>query len=387
MKRKKDKTKVQKEKNTDKRILIFFSFWVFLGLFVSIADVLESGGERIGALIPGFLESLGVSFFFTGLLAIKYYRKRGIIPGKRILKSLAKISLVIGLIVAVVMTLVLTQTTVFEDTFPDLSGPEMIGLFIVMYLFGFVFSFFFPIFFMISGFGMIGVLSAIIRPKTPDLLVEITKITPNISDSAKEKDKKTYIGYIWLGWAFNIPDVLDTRALSINKGEPRKKIPWSILKQAVIWQIFFGLVIIIYISFSPFFLDITEMGFMFNIASNVSNFIPIFILPWFIYHRLDAKIKGLVKDFRLFDGLKSRMLQTIVAFSTLILIVRMAVVRPGFQEFMMSFLGFFMLFIIGVVTTSFVYFNYFENDLAADIVMRYDEMTGEGKPPVTENSQ
>jgi hypothetical protein len=201
----------------------------------------------------------------------------------------------------------------------------------------------------------------------------------------KEKDKKTYMGYLWLGWAYAIPDVLDTRDLTINKGEPRKKIPWPILKQAVIWQIFFGLVIVIYISFSPFFLDVTEMGFMFIIASNVTNFIPIFILPWFIYLRLDAKIKGIVKDFKLFDGLKSRMLQTIVAFSTLILFVRMAVVRPGFREFIGAFLGFFVLFIVTVIMTTFVYFNYFENDLAADIVKKYDEMKGEGMPPVTKN--
>jgi hypothetical protein len=113
---------------------------------------------------------------------------------------------------------------------------------------------------------------------------------------------------------------------------------------------------------------------MFNIATSVTTYIPIFILPWFIYLRLDAKIKGLVKDFRLFDGLKARMLQTLVAFSTLILIVRMAVVRPGFREFISSFLGFFVLFIIGVVVTTFVYFNYYENDLAYDIARKYEKI-------------
>jgi hypothetical protein len=372
MKRKKDKPVLMGREKYDRRILIFFSFWFLLGFFFSIVAVFITGTESIGSLIPALLDSLGFAFFLTGLLAFKYHRKRGIIPGKRILKWFAKISLVIGLVVAVGITLLLTQTTIFEDSFTELSGVEMFGLFIVMYIFGFLFSFIIPFFLMITGFGMIGVLSALIRLKTADLLVEITKITPNISDSAKEKDKKTYLGYIWLGWAFDIPDVLDTRALSINKGEPKKKIPWPIFKQAVIWQIFFGLVIVIYISFSPFFYGITEMGFMFNIASNVTNFIPIFILPWFIYLRLDAEIKGLVKDFKLFDGLKSRMLQTIVAFSTLILFVRMAVVRPGFREFIGSFLGFFVLFIIGVMMTTFVYFNYFENDLAYDIAQKYE---------------
>jgi hypothetical protein len=374
MKRKKDKPILEGREKYDRRILIFFLFWIILGLLGSTVNVIINGIESIGSFIPSFLESLGVAFFFSGILAFWYHRKRGIIPGKRILKWFAKISLVMGLVVAVGITLTVSQTTMLDNEFPDLSGLEMIGLFIAMYFFGFIFSFFMPIFFMISGFGMIGVLSAIIRGKTADLLVEVTKITPNITDSAKKKDKRKYMGFVWLGWAFDIPDVIDTRALSINRGEPLKKIPWPIVKQAVMWQVFFGLVIVIYISFSPFFYGITGMGFMFNIASNVTNFIPIFILPWFIYLRLDAKIKGLVKDFKLFNGLKSRMLQTIVAFSTLILFVRMAVMRPGFREFIGAFLGFFMLFIIGVIITTFVYFNYFENDLAYDIAQKYEKI-------------
>lgn len=374
MKRRKDKPVLEGREKYDRRLLIFFSFWFLLGFFFSIVAIFTTGIESIGSLIPGLLDSLGFSFFLSGLLAIKYHRKRGIIPFKSIFKWFAKISLVIGLVAAMGITLLLTQTTIFGVLFIELSGIEIIGLFIVMFIFGFLFSFFFPLFFMISGFGMMGVLSALTRAKTADLLVEIKKITPNITESKKKEDKRTYFGYIWLGWAFDIPDVIDTRALSINGGEPLKKIPWRIFRQAVMWQIFFGLVIVIYISFSPFFLDITEMGFMFNIASNVSNFIPIFILPWFIYLRLDAKIKGLVKDFRLFDGLRSRMLQTIVAFSTLIIIVRMAVVRPGFRAFLISFTGFFVLFITGVLMTTFVYFNYYENDLAYDIAKKYEEI-------------
>lgn len=374
MKRKKDKPVLEGREKYDGRLLIFFSFWILLGIFFSIIGVFIVGDQSIGLLIPGLLESMSVAFFFCGLLAIKYHRKRGIIPFKRIFKWIAKISMVIGLIVAVGITLLVTQTTIFGDEFIELSVVEMLGLFIVMFIIGFVFCLIIPLFLMITGFGMIGVLSAIIRPKTADLLVEVTKITPNISDSAKKKDKRKYIGFVWLRWAFDIPDVIDTRALSINRGEPLEKIPWPIFRQAVIWQIFFGIVIVIYISFSPFFLDITNMMFMLNIATNVSTFIPIFILPWFIYLRLDAKIKGLVKDFRLFNGLKARMLQTIVAFSTLILIVRMAMERPGFREFLPNFLGFFVLFVLGVMVTTFVYFNYFENDLAYDIARKYEKI-------------
>ena len=369
MRRKEDKPVLEGREKYDRRVLIVFSFLLLLSIFFSIIGVFVIGDQNIGTLIPSFLEGVGFAFFISGILAIKYHRKRGIIPGKRIIKWLAKLSLVFGLVFAVGMF-----TTFSNEISGELTGAEMIGGFVVLYLLGFVFCLIIPLFLMITGFGMMGVLSALIRAKTADLLVEITKITPNVSDSVKEKDRRKSMGFIWLGWAFDIPDVIDTRALSINRGEPLKNIPWPVLKQAVMWQIFFGLIIVIYISFSPFFLDVTDMRFLFSIASNVSNFIPIFILPWFIYLRLDAKIKGIVKDFRLFDGLKARMLQTIVAFSTLILIIRMAMERPGFREFLPNFLGFFVLFILGVMVTTFVYFNYFENDLAYDIAQKYEEI-------------
>jgi hypothetical protein len=51
----------------------------------------------------------------------------------------------------------------------------------------------------------------------------------------------------------------------------------------------------------------------------------------------------------------------------------MAMERPGFVNFITAFFGFFVLFVMGVIVTTFVYFNYFENDLAYDIVQDYEE--------------
>jgi hypothetical protein len=152
MKRKKAKPVIMSRERCDRRLLIFFSFWVLLGLLFSVTGGFIPGGGGIGSLIPSFIESLAVAFFFSGILAIKYHRKRGIIPGKRLLKWFAKISLVIGLVVAVVMSLLLTQTTIFGNEFPELSGPEMMAFFLVMYIFGFLFSFFAPLFLMINRF-------------------------------------------------------------------------------------------------------------------------------------------------------------------------------------------------------------------------------------------
>jgi hypothetical protein len=254
------------------------------------------------------------------------------------------------------------------------STAMMIVMFIGLFIGGFAAGFLGQILIMIMGFGMIGVMSALVRNKTPDMLVEITKITPNITDSAKKRDKKTYRGFIWLEWAFNIPDVLDTETLTIDCGSVEKKFPWPIFKKAVLLQIFFGIIIVAYISFSPFLLDMTDMPALFSTATGVSNFIPMFILPWFIYLRLDAKIKGPVKDFKLFDGLYSRMFQTLVAFSTLILIFRMAVRDPDFWDVMANFTSYIIFFTIGIFIFTFVYFNYFNEDLAIDIAEKYEKM-------------
>jgi hypothetical protein len=148
-------------------------------------------------------------------------------------------------------------------------------------------------------------------------------------------------------------------------------------RKAVLWQFFFGLVLVIYISFSPFLLDYVNMQQLFSISSISTTFIPLLILPWFIYLKLDAKIRGPVKDFKLFNGLSSRMFQTLVAFGTILLLIRMALRNPEFVEVMFSFVMFFIFFIPGVFIGTFVYFNYFQNDLASDIARKFRELREE----------
>jgi hypothetical protein len=373
----KDQSKITPVENdrlkTDKRILIFFLFWFILFFVLAMVGSIISGNFRLDFIIPPILTSLVAAFMFTGILAFKYHGKRGIIKTRKIFKWYTKVALVIGLAFAFGMFFLLTQTSILGEP-TEGNTLVMIVLFVALFIGGLIAAFFGFIVILLTGFGMIGFLSALIRSKTPDLLVEITKITPNTTEERKKGEKRTYFGYIWLGWAFDIPDVLDTKTLTINSGEQKKKIPWPIFKQAIMWQVFFGIVIVVYISFSPFLLDLMDMMSLFNIASNVTTFIPLLILPWFIYLRLDAKIKGPMKDFKLFDGLKSRMLQTIVAFGTILILVRIALKNPGFWSVIQSFIGFFMFFFAGVLIFTFVYFNYFENDLAEDIVRIYEEL-------------
>jgi hypothetical protein len=359
---------------TDKRILIFFIFIFILIPLFTLAGAIYSGDFNLGSIIPSILGGVVIAFFSTGFLAFKYHRRRGIISTKKVFKLFAKVSIIIGIGFAIGMFFLLTQTSILQD--PPVEGDTlmMIAMFVALFIAGILAVFLGFLILLLVGFGMMGVMSALVRLKTADFLVEITKITPNIKEKKKKEDKKTYMGYIWLGWAFDIPEVLDTKTLTINRGEPKDKIPWSIFKKAVLWQMFFGFVIVIYISFSPFLLDLMDMMSLFSIASNISTFIPLFILPWFIYLRLDAKIEGPVKDFKLYDGLSSRMFQTLFAFSTIILIVRLALEKSEIRSVLSSFASFYIFFVVGVLIFTFIYFNYFENDLALDIAKKYEEL-------------
>jgi MFS family permease len=370
---KKNETKIPWNK-VDKRIMKFFMIWFIFGLFISIIVAIAVG-------ISGFMEVVSVfivftlgAFEITGFMSFYYYRKVRIVSTKKVLKWFLKFSLIFGLAFAILMQVLLTQTTILDDEVVSGSTVMMVAMFLALVISGFIAGFFTFCGFFLFAFGVFGVLSIFIRRKTPDFLMEIAKITPNTTDEMKKKDKKTYRGYAWLGWAFGIPDVLDTETLTIDPGTPRQKIPRDTFKKALFLQLFFGIILVVYVSFSPFLWDYADMQTLFSNASIGTSFIPLLIIPWFIYLRLDAKIKAPVKDFRIFDGLSSRMFQTIVAFGTLFLIVRMALRNPAFVTVLQSFIIYFLFFFIGVFIITFVYFNYFEEALVVDIAQRYREL-------------
>ena len=133
------------------------------------------------------------------------------------------------------------------------------------------------------------------------------------------------------------------------------------------WQLLLGIIVIIYISLNPFFLESISFQSLFSIASNISLFIPIIILPWFIFLRIDARIKGPVKDFQLYSGIAYRMYRTFVTLGTIIIIIRLALKNVNLREVIMAIPIYYVFFIITVFFLTFVYFNYFENTIASDV--------------------
>jgi hypothetical protein len=328
--------------------------------------------ENLNQLAGSFFSSLVITFLITGILIFRHYSRRGIISRKKVFKWFA----ITAAIIAPFFTAVVFLDALSKSSDPNLylwSGAAygaLIGIYIGMFLAIFVIF----IVLLLFGFGMVGVLSALERVISPEILLHVSRITSHLSDSTKKKDIKAYLGYSVLRWFFIIPGALDTKTLVISPVKPKKQFPWHILKKALMWQILLGAVVIIYISLNPIFLEGSSFQSLFNIASNISIMIPFLILPWFILLRLNARIKGPVKDFQLYSGIVYRMFRTFVTLGTLITIIRFAIIKVNPRDVIATFPVYYMFFIATIFLLTFVYFNYFENDLAKDVADRFAEL-------------
>ena len=134
------------------------------------------------------------------------------------------------------------------------------------------------------------------------------------------------------------------------------------------WQIFFCAILIIYLSLHPLLLERMERDELIAIASSISNFVPLLILPWFIYLDINARIKAPAKDFRLYSGLRNRAFRTLAAFGTLFIIIRLGLRDMELEPLVISFTKYFSMFLMVTFILTFIYFNYFQYELASGVV-------------------
>jgi hypothetical protein len=344
-------------KKRDRRILyVFFGFLTLVILGVASSEAVYGDLDLLRAVDRVMAGLTGV-FSFTGILAFIYYKDRGIVPMKRLIKLFAKIALA----VAIVPTVYLLYT----DVAPNVETSVELGVAAIAIFFSMVLALFLIQFvFMIVGFGLMAVVHIAQKRYTSEILVYVKGITANTKDPTKIRIKKKGMEFPILHWMFAIPDVLDTGTLAIDRVRPTKKFPWKPFATALKWQMIFSIVLGIYVSLNPFLLGWSDLAGRFSLSTNLSILIPVFILPWFIYHRLDARIKGPVKDFKLFNGIKGRMVGTLIAFGTIIVFVRFALRDVGALEVILSFLAFYSIVMVVVAYVTFVYFNNFEDGLA-----------------------
>jgi len=355
--------------DNDKNILkLFFGILIFLFIIVTIGTIL-SGASDLVELVSGIFFAFTFSFFFTGILAYIYHKKSAIIPTKKLMKWFVWISLVISVVTFFLFLIVAIRFSVFEE---DISIIIAMAIFISILLILVIFVIIIALFF--AAFGIVSVLSALVRALAPNVLVHVLRISASKAITKVNKKKITKLSTIdsIISWAFAIPDVLETKTLKINQGRPRNWFPWSDFYKAIWWQTLFGAVIIVYISFNPLYVK-SELDFqnLFSIASNITIFVPFIILPWFIFLRLDAKIKGQVKDYKLYRGIVYRMYQTFFTLGTIIIILRLGLERIDAEVILLALPMYYIFFMATIFLVTFIYHNYFENGLAWEVAKRY----------------
>jgi hypothetical protein len=358
----------------DRRILIFFFFCLIIIITSIIATGIQSFHPDPISFVFSVLAGLVVTLTITGMLVFVYYHKRAIISTRKILSGFMIFSLIFSAVATVVVYL-FAQTGYFGSSAVFLFDLNTISVYNIMWQFFvlFLLTLFVEIYLMFEAFGLIWILAVIEKSTVANTLVDITKISSNTSNAMSEKDKSNTKRYLVLQWLFNIPDVLDTKLLTINF-ELKQSFPWKTLKTAFLWVSILGfLIAIVIINYITSFAQMPIENLL-VVSGLITTMTPILVLSWFIYHRLDARIKGLNNDFKLYNGLKSRTTSYTITFGTIILLIRLALIKTDLHQLFWLFAGYYPLFLVSAITFTFVYFNYFENDLASNIVNNYHEI-------------
>jgi hypothetical protein len=355
----------------DRRILIFFFFCLVIIVTSIIVTGILSWQVDLVSFVLFVLAGLVVTLSITGILAFLYYYKRAIISTRKILSWFTIFAFVFSAVANVVIYLLAQMRYFGSSTFFlfDLNAISVCNIlwqFFVLFLL----ALFVEVDLVFEAFGLIWMLAVVEKNTVSDTLADITKITSNTSNFTSKKDKPNSRRYLVLQWLFNIPDVLDTKFLTINF-EPKQRFPWKVFKTAFLWVSILGFIIaMLIINYITSFAQISIEN-MLLISSLIVMLTPILVLSWFIFLRLDARIKGAIKDFKLYNGLKFRTTNYTLTFGTLILLIRLALVKTDLHQLFWSFVSYYPLFLVSAAIYTFIYFNYFENDLARNIAKRY----------------
>ena len=195
-------------------------------------------------------------------------------------------------------------------------------------------------------------------------------VVPVLIRWVKRITGRDHLGARALGWLLLIPDNLDTGTLTVDTPKEETTFPWDRFKLVVFWQLVSGLIIATYLNFNPFILDSLGPEQLFNLVNNALGIIPLLVIPWFVILRLNVRIDGPVKDFTLYGGIRSRMLRTFLVIGSLLIFIRITIEEIGVGEVLLNFTAYIISLALFSVLFSFVYFNFFENELAKRVVKR-----------------
>ena len=331
-------------------ILLFGLFCAVMAL-VAAPSALEDGPLAVAAVIFAFLL---LFIFLVGLVVFWSMRRMGQVPRRKVLLGVVTLCalLSLGLIAGSLAFPQYLTLDLGDDYSFDALGISAVLVILFLVLL------FVALAVMIAAFGMLWLFCGVVSFLLPRFLARVKGANFDGSDSW---------GTRAACWLVDIPWVLDPSTLRLDL--PREGGILRRWYESVVWQMAFGLLLAVYISLNPVLLQSMDFAQTFGLLSLSSLAIPLLILPWSTLEAVGARVKGVKYDFPLHEGAKSRTLQTMVALGTIFLIVRLAVEDVGAEAILLRFTGYALLLLLLSSLVSFVYFNYFERDLVAKLII------------------
>ncbi len=329
-------------------------------------EVLDLSFWRI---MLGLGQDLVVAYAFTsfilGLYFVNNFKGEGIVPLREILKTMVQVSVVVAVFFTILLALDVgghAETGLYDEGGPEMTTARYVvtGAGFLALTFGGTFVSMLAI--LVGGFGIMGMMYTFEVGGVPRLLHKLEGITRREDKEAKA-----------LMWFMLIPGALDTDVMLVDEPGRESVFPWDRFRTAVLWQIAFGIIIAIYVSLNPWLLRAFSVNELFRFMSTAFVVIPFIVIPWFIFRRLNARIKGVSKDFLLYASFKDRMIRLIIAGGTLLIFLRIALETYEIMDILYAITSYIFIMVLCIIAFTFVYFNFFENMLAEECYVRWVE--------------
>ncbi len=332
-------------------------------ILVSIAEI--SMWVFLLGIATDLLVAFALTSFIMGILFTYHFREEGIVPIKEVLRTVLQVSLIVGLFFTLMVALDVLdvyESGLYDEDEGDQSGVGLAISLVLYFLLTFLGTATAVVVIMVAGFGMMGTLYMMEVGIMPKFLIKVQDVT------AREgwQDKV-------MMWVFNIHGALDTGTVLVDEPSHETTFPWKRFRTAVLWQILFGFVVAIYISLNPWISADLDIDRLFRFVSAAIVVVPLLVLPWFIHKRLGSRIKGAHKDFFIYTAIRQRMTGLLMTAGTILIFLRLALERHSVEEIVAQFVRFSFLLVLLMIAFSFIYFNFIENKLAAEVYRRWTE--------------
>ncbi len=347
----------------ERRLLyLFFGILFFLWSGI-IFGAYISGEWAILPLVESLIGMINFTCFLMAIFLVGKFKGFGIYSFRGMWRIIFYASLVSAAIVSVVFmldTLDVIDLGMSDEGFTETSNNwEFILISIVLFL---IFS--------VMIFAITGLIALIMMGFVGVLFLFIVGLVPLDLRWVKRITMRGHLKARALAWILLIPENLDTGTLTIRMPERETEFPWKRFWNSMTWMMAFNILIAIYVSLNPFFLRSASLEELIGFMSSGYIIVPIVVLPWMVIKRLDARIEGPVKDFRLFEGIRSRLVRTFMALGTLMIFIRFAVEDIAPERIIYNFGGYVLLSFFLLFAINYVYFNYFEYEMARTISER-----------------